>query len=87
MTTDRPRDSALFAERATAADRTCLQDTGRDGSAPPKLREDAREGHEAVRFGECASCFNALERPFWDSLCFACQDSLDDLDDMEGFDD
>jgi hypothetical protein len=29
-------------------------------------------------FGECAACFNALERPFWDTYCFDCQDSLDD---------
>lgn len=27
-------------------------------------------------FGECAQCFNQLERPFWDTICFACQESL-----------
>lgn len=27
-------------------------------------------------FGECASCFNGLERPFWDIYCFNCQDEM-----------
>lgn len=27
-----------------------------------------------LAFGECAACFNALERPFWDTYCFACQE-------------
>lgn len=35
-----------------------------------------------IRFGECAACFNALERPFWDTYCFDCQDSLDDIEEM-----
>lgn len=27
-------------------------------------------------FGECTNCFNQVERTFWDSLCFDCQDEL-----------
>jgi hypothetical protein len=28
-------------------------------------------------FGECADCGCALERPFWDTICFTCQDERD----------
>jgi hypothetical protein len=28
----------------------------------------------SVRFGECAYCGESLERPFWDTVCFDCQD-------------
>lgn len=27
-------------------------------------------------FGECTNCFKQVERPFWDTICFECQDEL-----------
>jgi hypothetical protein len=35
----------------------------------------------ALRFGECADCGLQLERPFWDTICFSCQEERDGADD------
>ncbi len=37
-------------------------------------------------FGECAFCGYPVERPFWDSMCFDCQDGKD-FDEDDGYDD
>jgi hypothetical protein len=34
-----------------------------------------------LRFGECADCGCQLERPFWDTICFSCQEERDGMDD------
>jgi NMD protein affecting ribosome stability and mRNA decay len=35
-----------------------------------------------LAFGECPECGRGIERPFWDSICFVCQDQ-DEYDDDE----
>jgi Zn finger protein HypA/HybF involved in hydrogenase expression len=37
----------------------------------------------SLHFGECPECGRAIERPFWDNICFDCQDSQDEVD--EGY--
>lgn len=35
---------------------------------------------DELLFGECAGCFNGLERPFWDTYCFDCQEEMREED-------
>lgn len=47
----------------------------------PEQRSESSAASTDLRFGECADCGCQLERPFWDTVCFSCQDERDGADD------
>jgi hypothetical protein len=53
----------------------------RDAAIAPEIGRITYVDQMDTRFGECADCGCQLERPFWDTICFTCQDERDHPDD------